>query len=221
MRCTQCNIDVAQDALRCPLCGSETQDTAPLLPELSAPPYPKVNYRPYPKNKNRILLVLGALLCAGAVAVDGLVASRPHWTVVAITASLSFWALLARPRTKQQLHFGDYALLNATYLSLLSVALCWAFLQKWSVAFCAPILCIAAIALLVNSLRKKNPLFDLRYVLLLIAMNAVLLICAGVIDDPLCAEWGSMTAALVCMLFLCLKDKDNAIDAFRAVFTLK
>ena len=50
MRCRECNIDVADNISRCPLCGAEVFDDAPALPELGDIPYPS-SYQPYPEEK--------------------------------------------------------------------------------------------------------------------------------------------------------------------------
>ena len=47
MRCRECNIDVADNITRCPLCGAEVFDDEPALGELSNIPYP-TSCLPYP-----------------------------------------------------------------------------------------------------------------------------------------------------------------------------
>lgn len=41
MRCTKCNVDLAETYTLCPLCGEKASNDEPLLKGLSVAPYPK------------------------------------------------------------------------------------------------------------------------------------------------------------------------------------
>lgn len=70
MRCRECNIDVADNISRCPLCGAEVFDDAPALPELVDIPYPS-SYQPYPEEKRAFTPFTAAKYCARAAAAVG------------------------------------------------------------------------------------------------------------------------------------------------------
>lgn len=70
MRCRECNIDVAENVTRCPLCGAKVFDDAPLLPELGDIPYPQ-GVSPAPKEKREITPFTVAKYAARAAVVGG------------------------------------------------------------------------------------------------------------------------------------------------------
>ncbi len=72
MRCRECNIDVADNITRCPLCGAEVFDDEPALGELSNIPYP-TSCLPYPTEKRVFTPFTAAKYCACAAVAAGTV----------------------------------------------------------------------------------------------------------------------------------------------------
>ena len=85
MRCKECNVDLGENYTKCPLCGADAVDEAPVIEGIATAEYP--DYVKLKKAKRKSNYPLKHLLRIGGIfsAFCLLIGSAPLWTAIAPT----------------------------------------------------------------------------------------------------------------------------------------
>ncbi len=163
MRCKICNIDVSENTKRCPLCGADTVEEAPLLPGIKTAYYPKVKYKkpqpPYNLISTLAWFVLSLLtLFFDIYANDG----DLSLTLFVATTIPCIWSFLLRPMYTHYYYFGRYIVSDTIFLSLWTLVISSRIFESAipAVSYMIPaVLTIAVLVFLFSALFVKKDAF--------------------------------------------------------------
>ena len=191
MRCRKCNVDIAEEYIRCPLCCSEAFNDEPLINGIVTAEFPRIT------EKKKTLNLFPVFLAVWAVV--GVISVILHKTglMTDFSASLMFsvvpfiWTLILRPLFIRQFYKGNYIVMNFYPMALFICV--YGYFSELDFSFysfyLAAVTFIVCFLLFVYVLfRKKDSVRSSSYFVLLTAFSAIFIL-VGFINSSFDSAW--------------------------------
>lgn len=112
MRCNECKVDLPEFYKKCPLCGCESTNEEPMIPDIMTAEYPKVKTEPVRINPFPVFIIIWAVFSVlSFILFKKNIINNSAFVIISSLPPV-IWTLFLRPIFIRQYYKGNYIVMN-------------------------------------------------------------------------------------------------------------